>query len=64
MNLWEEMVDLQANANPRVQVDPQVAEDLHEEVEVNFRLEAQVCLLMFPGQVPLGTHGAHHDIHN
>ncbi len=47
-NLWEEVVDLQVKANPRMQVDPQVAKDLQEEMEANFRLEARMCLLMLP----------------
>ncbi len=28
-------------------------------VEVEFRLEVQVCLFVLLGQVPLGTHGTH-----
>ncbi len=44
----EEVVDLQVKANPRMQVDPQVAKDLQEEMEANFRLEARMCLLMLP----------------
>jgi hypothetical protein len=32
-----------------VEVDPQVAKDLQEEVEVDFQLEAQVYLLVLLG---------------
>jgi hypothetical protein len=50
--------------DPRVEVDPQVAKNLQEEVEVDFWLEVQVCLSMLPSQVPLGTHGTHYGVHH
>ncbi len=36
MDLWEEVVDLQVKAHLKVEVDPQVVEDLQEDVEANF----------------------------
>jgi len=33
-------------------------------MEEDFQLEAQMCLSMFPNQVPLKTHGTHHGIHH
>ncbi len=47
------------------QVDPQVAEDIQEVVEIDFWLEeAQVCFFMLPSQVPHGTQGIHYGIHH
>ncbi len=43
---------------------PQVAEGFQEEAKVEIWLEAQVCLLVFLSQVPLGTHGTHYGIHH
>ncbi len=52
VNLQEEVVDLQPEVDLWGEVDPQVVEDLQEEVEVDFRLEV-VYLSVFLGQVPL-----------
>jgi hypothetical protein len=34
------VVDLQAKANPQMEVDPQVVEDFQKEAKANFQLEA------------------------
>jgi hypothetical protein len=52
VNLQEEVVDLQPEVDLWGEVDPQVVEDLQEEVEVDFWLEV-VYLSVFLGQVPL-----------
>jgi hypothetical protein len=38
--------------------------DPQEEVEVDFQLEAHVCLLVFPSQFPPRTHGTHYGIYH
>jgi hypothetical protein len=44
VDLREEVVDLQAEADPQMEADPQVVE-----VEVDFWFEVQVCFLMLLG---------------
>jgi hypothetical protein len=54
VDLWEEVVDLQAEADPRVEVDPQVAKNLQEQVEAKansswrHRCAFQCSLAKFP----------------